>query len=153
MGCRFSSLRKISAGASSTFSRISGVRRAEPAIRSRAARISSSGMLSIGCMTPSSQLDVGSDSLFPSDTVQIGGDDEVLDGDPQRLEERDLLLRPPTGAATEQDFAQLAADVLVSEHSLALRDEEVSGFVQRRLAAVDEQSRAQHGVRIQLACV
>src|SRR5213593_3373857 len=41
IGCRFSSFRKISAGASSTLRRTSGVRRTVPARRSRAAWMAS----------------------------------------------------------------------------------------------------------------
>src|SRR5512144_999569 len=41
IGCRVSSLRYISAGASSTFSRTRGVRNTVPVMRSRAARICS----------------------------------------------------------------------------------------------------------------
>src|SRR2546425_11692080 len=45
VGCKFSSLRKISAGASSTFKRTRGVRRTAPLIRSRASSISFKGIV------------------------------------------------------------------------------------------------------------
>src|SRR6266571_7882667 len=44
VGCKFSSFRKISAGASSTFKRTRGVRRTEPLIRSLACSISFRGI-------------------------------------------------------------------------------------------------------------
>src|SRR5438445_11506189 len=44
VGCRFSSFRKISAGASSTFKRTSGVRKTVPLIRSLASSISFRGI-------------------------------------------------------------------------------------------------------------
>ena len=58
-------------------------------------------------------------------------------------------LRPATGA--DQQLADLGADVLRADRALALRDEEVAGLVQRRLAAVDEQRRARHRRRVELA--
>src|SRR6185295_1511048 len=95
------------------------------------------------------ELDQRSDALFAGATVQTRGDGDVLDGDPERLEEGDLLFRAPPRARADEDLADFPADVLVSEVTFALRDQEVASLVEGRFAPIDEQARPLHRLRVQ----
>src|SRR6266849_2047160 len=112
MGCRFSSLRWISAGASSTFSRTSGVRVAMPTSRSRAARISGSDGASSSDIPRPSQLHAGARPGGESVVVDEPGRGHVLDREPEGLENGDVGLGLAPPAAPEEQLAQLAADVV-----------------------------------------
>src|SRR5436309_234217 len=70
---------------------------------------------------------------FPVDDVRRG---DVLDAEAERLEERDLLGRSAARDPTRQHVAELAADVLVGDGTLPLRDQEVARFVEGGLAEV-----------------
>jgi hypothetical protein len=59
--------------------------------------------------------------------VPAGG--EILDRDPQRLEEGDLLRRAAAGDLPLQQLPDLAEDVIVRDGSLAPGEEEVSGLI------------------------
>src|SRR5207249_6133267 len=147
MGCRFYSLRWSSAGASSTFRRRSGVRAAIPATRARAARTSSSEGASSPGIPRSAQLHARAGPRLHRVVVDEPGGGHVLHGQAQGLEDGDLRVRLPARAAPEEQLAELSADVAVVDRALPARDQEVAGFVQRRLATVDEQSDA-HNCRL-----
>src|SRR6476661_3870574 len=153
IGWRFSSLSQISPGASSTLSRTSGVRIAEPAMRPRAARMSSIAGGSIVRVAAPSEFQEPSGPRGTGLLVDVPGRCDVLDGDAERLEERHLVGRPPAPGAAGQDLADLADDVSVGDRAFFLRDQEVSGFVERGLAAVDVEARPDDRGRVELARV
>src|SRR5205814_4692183 len=126
IGCRFSSLSQISAGASSRLSRTSGVSTAAPAMRSRAARIASRPGTSGACKLLASERNRDSGAGGERGTVDVVRGGEVLDRDPQRLEQRDVLVGEPAGRAVQQHVPELALDVLVTERSLGAADQEVA---------------------------
>src|SRR5438128_11444865 len=69
----------------------------------------------------------------------------VLDGDPDGLEERDLLVGGAPPDPSEEELPVLAHDVAVAHEALRARDEEVAGLGERRLPPVDPEPRARHG--------
>src|SRR6266404_851684 len=151
IGWRFSSFSQISAGASSTFRRTSGVRIADPAMRPRAARMSSSAGGSIVRMAAPSEFQESAGPRGPGLLVDEPGRRDVLDREAERLEERDLVRRPPSPGAAGQHLADLGDDVGVCNGPFLLGDQEVSGFVQGRLAPVHVETRLDDGRRIELA--
>ncbi len=142
IGCRFSSLSQISAGASSTWSRTSGVRIAVPASRSRAASMSASGIRK-------SNLDAhASLSRAPENEFRRR---EVLDRDAERLEDGQLVLVLAAWVRPEQHLAELGLDVVRAEGAFRRGDEVVAGLVQGGLAPIDERASVRHRLRVELA--
>src|SRR5262245_49714675 len=82
---------------------------------------------------------------------EVAGGREILDGDAERLEQRDLVGRAPAGDPAEEDVPELARDVVVADRALALRDQEVAGLGERRLAAIDDQPRPRDRGGVELA--
>src|SRR5262245_33212001 len=76
---------------------------------------------------------------------------QVLDRDPEGLEESDLAGRPSAGQCPRQDLPQLPEEVVVTAGALAPGDQEVSRLIEGRLTPVDEEPGADDGPRIQLA--
>src|SRR5437867_3986932 len=106
-------------------------------MRSRAARTSSSvGSAVDVAFAP--QLYPGALAGFHSPTIDIVRGGQVLDRQPQRLEEGDLLRRRPPFDLPEQHVAQLADDVVVPQRPLAFGNEEITCLGEDRLAAVGE---------------
>ena len=136
IGCRFSSLSQISAGPS-TGRRRSGVRIAAPAIVSRARSISAKG---IRTRPRCRALLAG----LPDD--QLGGG-EVLDGEPERLEDGQLVAARAAGMGADQHLAELGADVLLAEPG----EQQVARLVHGRLTPVDEEAGRGHRLRVELA--
>src|SRR5260221_7149557 len=108
IGCRFSSLTWISAGAPSTARRTRGVRSTSPARRSRAARTSARVGASTGGIAASSQLDPGPHPRRPRAGVAVMGGGDVLDGEAEGLEHRDLRFRAPPAHLPDVHLAALA---------------------------------------------
>ena len=79
------------------------------------------------------------------------GGGEILDGEAERLEDRQLVVRAPARRRADQHLADLGADVLRADRALALREQEVAGLVDGRLAPVDEERRVAHRRRVELA--
>src|SRR5690348_895721 len=92
---RFSSLRYVSVGASSKFSRTRGIRRAAPAMRSRADQTSSSETASAALVAFAPQLDPSPFPRLHGSAVDEVGCGQILDRQPQGLEEGDLMGRGP----------------------------------------------------------
>ena len=65
------------------------------------------------------------------DVVRRG---QVLYGDAQRLEQRDLVRRSAYRGLAREHLADLAHDVAVVDEAFAARDEELAGLVEQRLA-------------------
>src|SRR6267143_178302 len=118
MGWSVSSLRCIRQGTSGRSRRTSGVRRAPPAMRSRAFKISSGRGGSTARITQSSQLDGRAGAALERRPVDVVRGGQVLDRDPQRLEERDLIRRASPGNATQKSLADLPDDVILSDRAL-----------------------------------
>ena len=111
----------------------------------------SRGLLVVKPGPCSSQLESGAQTGalgVPQDDV-CGG--HVLDAEAERLEERDLLPRPPSLGLTREHLADLGQDVRVVHGALRSREEEVARLAQHRLAPVDEEPRAHDRGRVQLA--
>jgi hypothetical protein len=125
IGWRFSSFSQISAGASSTLRRTSGVRIADPAIRLRAARMSSRAGGSIVRVAAPSEFQEPPGPRGPGLLVDMKGRRDILDGEAERLEERHLAGRPSSRGASGQHLADFGDDVGVVDRALLLRDQEV----------------------------
>src|SRR5258706_9680967 len=110
------------------FSLTSGVRTATPASRPRAARTSSIVGASSLRMPLPSERDRASGSRVPRLRVDVVRRRQVLDGDAERLEERDLLAVTPPRQLPEEQIPELADDVRVVHEPLLLREDEVSGL-------------------------
>src|SRR5260221_1649461 len=93
---------------------------AEPTRRARAARMSASGMGSRAGMAAASEFDGHSQALFQGLLVDVMRRRQVLHGQPQRLEQRDLVGRGPARDLAKQNFADLAPDVVVADGALLL---------------------------------
>src|SRR5262245_27193549 len=111
IGWRFSSLSQIAPGRSGNSKRTRGVRIAEPAMRSRAARISSRVGGSSARTPVASEIDGDAPTLRPRPRMDEVRRREVLDRDAQGLEQGDLARRPTAGDALEEDVSQLADDM------------------------------------------
>src|SRR5262245_52391917 len=145
IGWRFSSFNQIRSGRSLTSRRTSGVRIAEPAMRPRAARISSRVGGSSARTPVASEIDGDPPSLRAGARMDQVRRREVLDRDAQGLEEGHLARRAPAGDALEENVAQLADDVRSVDRALLHRDEDVARLRERRLAPIDDQARPNHG--------
>src|SRR5258706_7495743 len=86
IGCRFSSLSQIAAGAPSTFRRTSGVRSADPAMRAAAARMASRVGASIVRNATASEFDGDALSFRAGGCLDVVSGRQVLDRDAQGLE-------------------------------------------------------------------
>src|SRR5438093_741978 len=162
MGWRFSSLRWIRAGGrrappvpasgSAVSSRgTRGVRRAAPAMRSRAWAISSGRGGSIARIALPSQLHRRAGARPARILVDETRRGHVLDAEAQRFEERDLLGRAPPGHLPEKDVPDLTHDVVVSDGALFPWDQKISRLVERRFPPVHIEPRARHRARVELA--
>src|SRR3990172_105959 len=83
--------------------------------------------------------------------INVLGCGEVFDGQPDRLEQRDLAAGCPARFRADQHFADLGFDVLRPDPALPRRPPVIAGFVERRLAPVDEQAGRGHRRRVDLA--
>src|SRR5207302_10433508 len=121
------------------------VRIAALAIRRRAASISAAlGALSVG-MAGSAELDDRTSRSFDGERVHVLRRRDVLDGEPERLEESDLGAGPASRVGSSDDLAGLGDDVIGCDPALGDRQEYIAGFGESGFAAVDEQSRANDG--------
>src|SRR5689334_16543522 len=131
IGWRFSSLSQISPAASGTSSLTSGVRVTIPASRCRAARMSSSRIWSgVGIAQPT-KLEPFARSGGDRAVVDSASRRDVLDGESQRFEQRDLLRRTTSlnAGRIDEKLADLAHDVVVTDQPFPLRHEEIPAFV------------------------
>ena len=128
IGCRHSSFEPDLAG-SVDIEPDEGLAETVSAVVSRARSIASSGIRS----RPRRR------SLFARPVDAEHGRREVLDRDPERLEERQLRLVPPPGMRAREELAELGKDVVGPDAALLDGAQVVARLVQRRLAAVDEQ--------------
>ena len=55
----------------------------------------------------------------------------ILDRHPERLEDRDFVRRRSAGNSSENDFSQFSRHVLVADHTLLHRQEDVASFCKR----------------------
>ena len=85
--------------------------------------------------------------------VNMPGGVQVFGGDPQRFKQRDVGGARAAGFGADEDLSQFSLDVCVSDDAFLLRDEEVAGFVKKRLAAVCEKAGALHGFAVDFAVV
>ncbi len=83
--------------------------------------------------------------------MDVSQGSDILDGQAKRLEERDLLRVAAPAAAAENELADFRDDVVVADRALPLGEEEITGFVERRFAAVDEEAGALHRLGVELA--
>ena len=86
-----------------------------------------------------------------SSTHERGGG-EILHGEAERLEERQLVVRPSRPGAPDEELAQLGQDVVGPDPALGDGSEVVPRLVDRRLAPVDEQRGLGDDVRLELSC-
>src|SRR5262245_35381501 len=94
---------------------MSGVRVTVDAIRSRAARTSSSVSGSM-CLNPRpAKLDANAGAGAHSLSVDVSRRREIFDRESERLEQRDLFRVAPCGRSANQDFANFADDVIRSD--------------------------------------
>src|SRR6266571_2777837 len=153
----------MSAGASSTCSRTSGVRIAAPAIRSLATSIAASSITAPprcpgrahrtpGPPPARSQLHLRAESALPGGIDRTLGRGKVLDGEAERPEQRQLAVVAPPRGGPGKHLAEFRADVLLAgDQPLLDRQPELAGLVPQRLAAVAEQRARGHSRRVQLA--
>src|SRR5215475_14738806 len=94
---------------------MSGVRATVDAIRSRAARTSSSVSGSM-CLNPrSAELDADAGTSAHGLSVDVRRRREIFDRESERLEQRDLRRVVPCGRSADQHFANFADDVIRSD--------------------------------------
>src|SRR5258708_38553585 len=102
----------------------------EPAIRSRAARISASGIaLVVAAMTPSTKFYPRTLILRHRLIINVIGSGYIFDSQPQRFKQRDLILRLSSFDFAEQDIANLALDMIFGDGPFLPGDKVISGFV------------------------
>src|SRR6267143_2009174 len=130
---------------------VCGAPTADPAIRSRAARISSGRGGSTAFIAPPPEVDRDPGPALESSSIDVVSRGEILDREPERLEQGDLLLRAPAGNAPQEHAPDLADDVILADRSLGSGDEEVPGLVERGLEPIHIEPRALDGRRVQLA--
>src|SRR5258708_6463215 len=101
----------------------------EPAIPSRAARISASGIaLVVAAMTPSTKFYPRTLILCHRLVIHVIGSGYIFDGQPQRFKQRDLVLRLSSFDFAEQDIANLALDVIFGDRTFLPRAKVISVF-------------------------
>ena len=79
------------------------------------------------------------------------GRGEVLDGDPERLEDRQLVLVLASRVHAREHLAELGLDVIRADRALGRGEDEVARLVQARLAAVGEERGVRDRLRVELA--
>src|ERR1700693_4840573 len=99
------SFNQISAANPSAFNRTSGVRIADPAMRPRAARMSSRVGGSIVRVAAPSEVEEAPGPGRLRLLVDVAGRRDVLDREAERLEERHFVRRAPSLDPAGQDFA------------------------------------------------
>src|SRR3954452_9718109 len=67
---------------------------------------------------------------------------QILHGDPQRFEQRDLILRPPAGDLALEHLAHLAEDVTACGRPLLAGEEESASLGEQRRRATAVAARA-----------
>src|SRR5436190_11840202 len=137
IGWRHSSLRKISAGVSSTLSRTSGVRSASPAILCCAARMASIGTGSSGFIVLLSKRNGSSRALRDGLLEHHVRRREVFDRQAERFEQRDLVERGSAGDLSDQHVANFAENVRIIHRALGTSQQKITGLVQCRLPSID----------------
>src|SRR5687767_10096031 len=102
----------------------------ESAILSRAARISASdtGLVVIAI---TAKLDENAGARLDGLPVNVIRRGEILDCEPKRLEQRDLIRRPATFDFFDKQISDLTGDVVVANRTLLFRKQEVPCLVQR----------------------
>ena len=143
IGCRHSSLSQISAG---DFGRL------QPHERRPDRNVGDPLAGCRGCRRAESEggrseVDLGADpALARSCDAQLRSG-EILDGDAERLEQRQLAVVAASRVPADEDVAELGRDVIGPNALLVDRVQVVAGLVQRRLAPVDEERRRGDGLR------
>src|SRR5688500_1363918 len=101
--------------------------------------------------TPPLERDLGADALLARPLQdQVGGRD-VLDRDPDRLVDRDLVVRAPARLLADRDLADLVREVVGRELALVHWDQQVARLLQVRLARVDDDVGFANGLAVELA--
>src|SRR5579885_3190117 len=133
--------------------RTSGVRSTTPWILSRAARTSSIVGAAIVRMAFFLSLELQPRAPPGGDrrAVDVLGGGQVLDRDPQRLEDRDVLGRDPPRDPQEEKVPQVAQEVVLPERPLLQGDEEVARLLHHRLLEVAEEAGAGDRRGVELA--
>src|SRR5689334_22629981 len=126
MGWRHSSLRWMRAGASGRSRGRSGVRRATPAMRSRARAISSGRGGSSARIATSPEIDGRAGPEPERGAVDVVRRGQILHRDAEGLEEGDLVLGAASRHAAEEHLAHLAHDVVLPDHALVPGDDEIA---------------------------
>ena len=141
IGCRFSSFSQISAGASHPEP---DERRADDRARDPLAR-----RLDVGERDQNGDLDADA-ALARASHDELGGR-EVLDRDPERLEDRQLVLVLASGVHAGEHLAELGLDVIGADRALLRGEDVVARLVQARLAAVGEERGVGDRLGVELA--
>src|SRR5262245_56518745 len=128
MGCRHSSFKKIFDGPSSS-SRTRGVRRAVPASRAAAARISAMPIGSIGVVALASELDRLALVPLSRPSVDLLRGGQVFDRQADRLEDGDVRRGGAARDRARDELRELAEDVVVADGALPARHQEVAGLL------------------------
>src|SRR5258706_6367861 len=106
-------------------------------MRARAARTSSSVGGSMCRMPRSAELDVDARlraARFGVEEVRGG---EILDREPERLEQRDVAVALPAGRLADQHFADFAEDMVGRDLAVLDRRDDVAPLLERRPSAID----------------
>src|SRR5262245_28457614 len=129
---------------------MSGVRATVDAIRSRAARTSSSVSGSM-CLNPRpAELDADAGASAHGLSVDVRCRREIFDRESERLEQRDLLRVAPWGRSVDQHFANSTDDVIRSDPAGLDRCQQVAWLLQRGLTAIDVEPRPHDRRRVEL---
>ena len=133
---------QISAGASSTLE--PDERRADDRARDPLAR-----GLDVGERDQKSNLDADA-SLARASNDELGRG-EILDGDPERLEHRQLVLVLAAGVHPGEHLAELGLDVVGADRAFGRGEDVVAGLVQARLAPIGEERGVRDRLGVELA--
>src|SRR5262252_1686058 len=121
-----------------------------PAIRASAARTSLKVAGSMRCNARPAELHASSHARLECLAVHVCRGREILDGQAERLEERDLFFAPAPRHASDQHFSNLTDDVIGPDLARLERREQVAWFLERGFPAIDVQSRSNHSRRVEL---
>src|SRR5215471_20928945 len=128
---------------------MSGVRMALPAIRVRAAKTSSTVGGSMRCNTGPAQLDASAHTCLECLAIHIRRGREILDGQAERLEERDFFFASARWRSPDQHLSNLTDDVIRPDLARLERREEIAWFLERGFPAIHVQPRSSHSRRVE----
>jgi hypothetical protein len=104
-----------------------------------------SASLTSGLSQPA-DLDPGPRPFLHGPLVDEASARDVLDGNAERLEQRDFLRAPTAGDAAQHELAEFTDDVGVIDHAFLAWDQKVTRLRQHALAPIDIEPRPAHGL-------